>query len=192
MFVAKEETNSYFLFPELVILLRVRGSHIEYRHESKPVAVKLAVHHFCIVGINTVLKAFPWKKGDEILATTHTYCSIQNACRKAAEFSTGVKYVESVKCQWFLLCVLVRIKKIHMFLSILFLYEIVELYIFVFASCIKSGGHIRQFEINFPIKDEEEIVRNMMSALDEHPNIRIAVLGIFSVFEIMPFTQGIY
>lgn len=78
-------------------------------------------------------------------------------------------------------------KNTHMFLSILFLYEIVELYIFVFASCIKSGGHIRQFEINFPIKDEEEIVRNMMSALDEHPNIRIAVLGIFSVFEIMPF-----
>lgn len=113
MFVAKEETNSYFLFPMLVILIRVGGSHIEYRHESKPVAVKLAVHHFCIVGINTVLKAFPWKKGDEILATTHTYCSIQNACRKAAEFSTGVKYVESVKCQRFLLCVLVRIKNIH-------------------------------------------------------------------------------
>lgn len=45
---------------------------------------------FCILGINTVLKAFPWKKGDEILATTHTYCSIQNTCRKAAQISTGV------------------------------------------------------------------------------------------------------
>lgn len=52
---------------------------------------------FCILGINTVLKAFPWKKGDEILATTHTYCSIQNTCRKAAQISTGVIdiYVES-------------------------------------------------------------------------------------------------
>lgn len=120
---------SYFLFPELVILLRVRGSHIEYRHESKPVAVKLAVHHFCIVGINTVLKAFPWKKGDEILATTHTYCSIQNACRKAAEFSTGVKYVESVKCQSFLLCALVRIKKIHVFINFISLWNSGTVYI---------------------------------------------------------------
>lgn len=52
---------------------------------------------FGILGINTVLKAFPWKKGDEILATTHTYCSIQNTCRKAAQISTGVIdiYVES-------------------------------------------------------------------------------------------------
>lgn len=52
---------------------------------------------FCILGINTVLKAFPWKKGDEILATTHTYCSIQNTCKKAAQISTGVIdiYVES-------------------------------------------------------------------------------------------------
>lgn len=45
---------------------------------------------FCILGINTVLKALPWKKGEEILATTHTYCSIQNTCRKAAQISTGV------------------------------------------------------------------------------------------------------
>ncbi|XP_052695854.1 uncharacterized protein LOC128174315 [Crassostrea angulata] len=77
-------------------------------------------------GINTVLKAFPWKKGDEILATTHTYCSIQNTCRKAAQISTG--------------------------------------------------GHFHQLEINFPIKDEEEIVRNMASAIDEHPSVRIVLL----------------
>lgn len=53
---------------------------------------------FGILGINTVLKEFPWKKGDEILATTHTYCSIQNTCRKAAQISTGVIdiYVESL------------------------------------------------------------------------------------------------
>uniref|UniRef100_A0A8W8N1D3 Aminotransferase class V domain-containing protein n=1 Tax=Magallana gigas TaxID=29159 RepID=A0A8W8N1D3_MAGGI len=39
-----------------------------------------------------------------------------------------------------------------------------------------TGGHIHQFEIGFPIKNEEEIVRNMASALDEHPNVRMAVL----------------
>ncbi|XP_034305449.2 uncharacterized protein [Magallana gigas] len=77
-------------------------------------------------GINSVLKAFPWKKDDEILATTHTYRAVENACRKSAEFY--------------------------------------------------KGGHIHQFEIGFPIKNEEEIVRNMASALDEHPNVRMAVL----------------
>ncbi|XP_062613834.1 uncharacterized protein LOC134275583 [Saccostrea cucullata] len=40
-------------------------------------------------GVNSVLKAFPWQKGDEILATVYTYKAVEYACRKAAEFSTG-------------------------------------------------------------------------------------------------------
>lgn len=41
------------------------------------------------LGVNSVLKAFPWQKGDEILATVHTYKAVEYACRKAAQFSTG-------------------------------------------------------------------------------------------------------
>lgn len=69
------------------------------------------------------------------------------------------------------------------------MYEIVELYKYIcfLVLYINSGGHFHQLEINFPIKDEEEIVRNMASALDEHPSVRIVLLGIFSVFDIMPF-----
>ncbi|XP_061177974.1 uncharacterized protein LOC133186718 [Saccostrea echinata] len=40
-------------------------------------------------GVNSVLKAFPWQKGDEILATVYTYKAVEYACRKVAEFSTG-------------------------------------------------------------------------------------------------------
>uniref|UniRef100_K1QLG5 Isopenicillin N epimerase n=1 Tax=Magallana gigas TaxID=29159 RepID=K1QLG5_MAGGI len=39
-----------------------------------------------------------------------------------------------------------------------------------------TGGHFHQLEINFPIKDEEEIVRNMASAIDEHPSVRTVLL----------------
>ncbi|XP_048727471.2 uncharacterized protein LOC125645722 [Ostrea edulis] len=77
-------------------------------------------------GANTVLKSFPWQKGDEILASTYTYKAVEYACRKVAEFSTG--------------------------------------------------GHIHQFEIRFPIKDESEVVDSMTSFLDKHPRIKLVVL----------------
>lgn len=71
------------------------------------------------------------------------------------------------------------------------MYEIVELYKYTcfLVLYINSGGHFHQLEINFPIKDEEEIVRNMASALDEHPNVRMAVLGNYIIlfFESVPF-----
>nr|XP_022334095.1 probable L-cysteine desulfhydrase, chloroplastic [Crassostrea virginica] len=102
-------------------------------------SAKLAAAHFlgadpgnivfvqnATTGVNSVLKAFPWQKGDEILATVHTYKAVEYACRKAAQFSTG--------------------------------------------------GHIHQFEIQFPIQDEAEVVSNMTSALDEHPKIKLVVL----------------
>ncbi|XP_048730048.1 uncharacterized protein LOC125647413 [Ostrea edulis] len=77
-------------------------------------------------GVNSVLKSFPWQKGDEILASIYTYKAVEYACRKVAEFPTG--------------------------------------------------GHIHQFEIRFPIKDESEVVDNMTSFLDKHPRIKLVVL----------------
>ncbi|XP_048727470.2 uncharacterized protein LOC125645721 [Ostrea edulis] len=77
-------------------------------------------------GVNSVLKSFPWQKGDEILASIYTYKAVEYACRKVAEFSTG--------------------------------------------------GHIHQFEIRFPIKDESEVVDSMTSFLDKHPRIKLVVL----------------
>lgn len=77
-------------------------------------------------GVNSVLKALPWRDGDEILTTVHTYRAVANACRKVAEFSTG--------------------------------------------------GHIHQFDIRFPIKDEQQVVESMTSHLDKHPKIRLVVL----------------
>ncbi|XP_061177980.1 uncharacterized protein LOC133186720 [Saccostrea echinata] len=77
-------------------------------------------------GVNSVLKAFPWTKTDEILATVYTYKAVEYACRKVAEFSTG--------------------------------------------------GHIHQFDIRFPIRDEMEVVKSMTSYLAEHPKIKLVVL----------------
>lgn len=45
-----------------------------------------------ISGVNSVLKAFSWQKGDEILATVHTYRAVANACLKVAEFSAGLLF----------------------------------------------------------------------------------------------------
>lgn len=39
------------------------------------------------------------------------------------------------------------------------------------------GGHIHQFDIRFPIKDEQQVVESMTSHLDKHPKIRLVVLG---------------
>lgn len=39
------------------------------------------------------------------------------------------------------------------------------------------GGHIHQFDIPFPIKDEQQVVESMTSHLDKHPKIRLVVLG---------------
>lgn len=95
MLVIKEEMNSYFL--GLLYCLECEDRILDKDTNQHLSQLNLQSVIFCIVGINTVLKAFPWKKGDEILATTHTYCSIQNTCRKAAQISTGVIdiYVES-------------------------------------------------------------------------------------------------
>jgi hypothetical protein len=42
-----------------------------------------------ISGVNSVLKSFPWQRGDEILATIYTYKAVEYACRKVADMSTG-------------------------------------------------------------------------------------------------------
>ena len=44
---------------------------------------------FISVGVNTVLRAFPWKQGDEILTTTYTYKAVQNTCHRVSQLSTG-------------------------------------------------------------------------------------------------------
>lgn len=36
---------------------------------------------------------------------------------------------------------------------------------------------IHQFDIRFPIKDEQQVVESMTSHLDKHPKIRLVVLG---------------
>ena len=40
-----------------------------------------------------------------------------------------------------------------------------------------SGGHIHQFDIRYPINDEQEVVDSMTSYLNNHPQIRLVVLG---------------
>nr|XP_022334137.1 hercynylcysteine sulfoxide lyase-like isoform X2 [Crassostrea virginica] len=42
-------------------------------------------------GVNTVLRAFPWKQGDEILTTTYTYKAVQNTCHRMSQLSIGCK-----------------------------------------------------------------------------------------------------
>lgn len=88
MLVIKEEMNSYFL--GLLYCLECEDHILDIDTNQHIMQLSSQSVIFCILGINTVLKVFPWKKGDEILATTHTYCSIQNTCRKAAQISTGV------------------------------------------------------------------------------------------------------
>lgn len=39
------------------------------------------------------------------------------------------------------------------------------------------GGHIHQFDIRFPVRDEQQVVESMTSHLDKHPKIRLVVLG---------------
>nr|XP_022334107.1 hercynylcysteine sulfoxide lyase-like isoform X1 [Crassostrea virginica] len=42
-------------------------------------------------GVNTVLRAFPWKQGDGILTTTYTYKAVQNTCHRVSQLPTGIK-----------------------------------------------------------------------------------------------------
>lgn len=69
------------------------------------------------------------------------------------------------------------------------MYEIVELYKYIcfLVLYINLGGYFYQLEINFFIKDEEEIVRNMVLVIDEYFSVRIVFFGIFLVFDIMLF-----
>nr|XP_022320532.1 hercynylcysteine sulfoxide lyase-like isoform X3 [Crassostrea virginica] len=39
-----------------------------------------------------------------------------------------------------------------------------------------TGGHIHQFDIRYPINDEQEVVDSMTSYLNNHPQIRLVVL----------------
>lgn len=40
-------------------------------------------------GVNTVLRAFPWKVGDEILTTTYTYDAVRNTCSRIVQMFSG-------------------------------------------------------------------------------------------------------
>lgn len=76
-------------------------------------------------GVNTVLRAFPWKVGDEILTTTYTYDAVRNTCSR-----------------------------------------IVQMF----------SGHVRELQIQFPIKDESELTEAMTSCLEKYPNIKVVIL----------------
>lgn len=55
------------------------------------------------------------------------------------------------------------------------------------------GGHIHQFDVRFPIKNEQQVVESMTSHLDKHPKIRLVVLGKKKIsFQILSSTINTY
>lgn len=45
-------------------------------------------------------------------------------------------------------------------------------------------GHVRELQIQFPIKDESELTEAMTSCLEKYPNIKVVILGKSQIYKI--------